>query len=256
MQWVSWNRISSFRFLHQETIGCWVRQCEYDIDGSPINCLPIVVDIFLGRFLTTTVLIFVIVVYTMIRRHVRRALQRHEDKRSSIASLNARRQRAVTRSLSSLESTEDMGRNENDDSEAQELSNRREERETRKEEAKRRRLKLLKMQSFYFVTTFFFVNMPTGMLRFIFASGFGDDVPPFSEYMSIPYDHFWVMVAQAILFPLQSCANMLIYLSPKYMSIRRHYERQSRWWAIRRTIWGALVQPTIQDHVNRNRQNG
>ncbi|CAJ1942668.1 unnamed protein product [Cylindrotheca closterium] len=144
----------------------------------------------------------------------------------------------------------------NDDSEARESSNRREDRENQKAESKRRRLKLLRIQSLYFVITFLLILSPTSLLRFLIAAGFGDNVPPYKEYMEIPYNNYWLMVLQAFVFPLQSCANMLIYLSPKYATIRRHYSQETRWWAIRRTIFGASIRPSGGEDVSGNRPVG
>jgi hypothetical protein len=84
----------------------------------------------------------------------------------------------------------------------------------------------------------------------------GNYVPSYKEYMAIPYNYYWLMLLQAALFPLQSCANMLIYLTPKYITIRRDFDQETPWWAIRRTIWGASIRPTDGKEVSANKPTG
>eukprot|EP00934_Nitzschia_sp_Nitz4_P002052 Nitzschia sp. Nitz4//scaffold8_size234185//151877//153292//NITZ4_001275-RA/size234185-processed-gene-0.164-mRNA-1//-1//CDS//3329559860//2052//frame0 len=52
---------------------------------------------------------------------------------------------------------------------------------------------------------------------------------------------FALYACQAFFLPLQGCFNLLIYTRPTYQQCRRDHPHESRWWVIRRVMFGKRV---------------
>jgi hypothetical protein len=121
----------------------------------------------------------------------------------------------------------------------------------------KRQLKLLSSQAFLFVGSFLLCNIISFVLRFGIAERLGlitGKITSYVEEMEIPYKYFSLMVAQAVLYPLQGFVNMMVYLRPPYFSIRRQFPKETRFWAFRRAIFGESITPlSTQDGEANNR---
>lgn len=102
-----------------------------------------------------------------------------------------------------------------------------------------RRLRLVQSQSLLFVLGFFGTYIWGSLLLLATGTTKGEA----ATQTNLFFDFFWLQVLQAIFLPLQGFFNLLIYARPKYLQIRRHFPRESRWWACRRCIRGESVTP-------------
>lgn len=56
-------------------------------------------------------------------------------------------------------------------------------------------------------------------------------------------DWFWLLAINAVLLPMVGVWNCLVYVAPTYERVRRDYAQQTRFWALRRSLWGDSVKP-------------
>lgn len=114
----------------------------------------------------------------------------------------------------------------------------------------KRRLNYLSTQAIFFVGSIFLCNIIPFTLRYLVANHieFGlvaRSTSSYVEEMEIPYRNFPLLVAQAILYPLQGFVNMLVYLRPSYTKNRRKFPEETRLWAFRRAIFGESITPAL-----------
>lgn len=57
---------------------------------------------------------------------------------------------------------------------------------------------------------------------------------------------YWVLLAEQIFTPLNGFYNLCIYLRPDYIRCREKHATQSRWWAVRRTLFGEAVKVPVK----------
>lgn len=54
---------------------------------------------------------------------------------------------------------------------------------------------------------------------------------------------FGLLCLQAIFMPMQGFFNLLIYVRPNYLRLRNDYPNETKVWALRRSLYGASVEP-------------
>lgn len=108
-----------------------------------------------------------------------------------------------------------------------------------------RRLRLVSSQALLFVGCYFISNVWTYILRLFEAQ-----TTDYVEEMELPYHHYHLLVLQAALLPLQGWFNMMVYIRPKYLKYRSEYPKESKLWAIRRSILGSSVKPLYAEATN------
>jgi hypothetical protein len=54
---------------------------------------------------------------------------------------------------------------------------------------------------------------------------------------------YWLLLMQSVWTPSTGTWNTLVYLRPRYLHCRQDYPRQSRFWAVRRALFGAVIVP-------------
>lgn len=222
-----------------ETIGCWVRNCDFDDNGFPVNCLQEAFMHVAGRWWSAVVLFVMSTVAILIGLHFRKRVQQQERKQEQKQGRN--------KQMANFLAATDDETNEGDQEDVN-LSIRRELERGRKENEKllrdKRRLRRLRIQSLCFVVAFICCTIPTNVVRFSRGHPFFTDDFPYVGYMEIPYNSLQLVLIQALLMPMLPFFISLIYMWPKYVSHRKHFNLESRWWVTRRTVFGSSVQPT------------
>lgn len=104
--------------------------------------------------------------------------------------------------------------------------------------SQQKRLRLVTSQAFLFVASYIVSSMVSYILRYIESQA-----TSWVEEMELTLNFYVLMVLQAILLPLQGLFNMMVYIRPKYLKNRSDFSRESRLWALRRSILGAKVEP-------------
>lgn len=99
------------------------------------------------------------------------------------------------------------------------------------------RLQLQRSQAFYFVGSFFCLNILTYILRA--AEVLKDSSVGLRE---LPYKTFPLLVLRAFLYPLQVSSNMFIWLRPAYIRFRTHCPAESKLWCLRQAIFADHVE--------------
>mmetsp|Transcript_17956 Transcript_17956/g.29009 ORF Transcript_17956/g.29009 Transcript_17956/m.29009 type:complete len:161 (+) Transcript_17956:63-545(+) len=54
---------------------------------------------------------------------------------------------------------------------------------------------------------------------------------------------FPLLLLQSIFLPAQGFFNVLIFIRPQYMRSRKDFPQESRWWCVRRALYGQVVKP-------------
>jgi hypothetical protein len=101
-----------------------------------------------------------------------------------------------------------------------------------------RRLRLVSSQAFLFVANYALVVTWGGLMAI--AEGKADSK---DEELSMLVKIYPIMVLNAFFEPLQGFLNLLVYIRPKYLKWRHEYPRETRWWTVRRAIFGEDIQP-------------
>jgi hypothetical protein len=124
-----------------------------------------------------------------------------------------------------------------------------EEREQRIHARKRRHLRQMSVQAFLFDGSFLLCYVSTFMLRWGVSGSYNiggeDGWTSLKQEAEMQYDHYPLMILQAILLPLQGLLNMLVYVRPKYLTCRQLFSEESKIWAFRRAIFGSEIAPTV-----------
>eukprot|EP00980_Cylindrotheca_fusiformis_P010750 scaffold2429_cov106-Cylindrotheca_fusiformis.AAC.1 len=108
----------------------------------------------------------------------------------------------------------------------------------RSQQNQNRRLELVRSQALLFVGCFVISNFWSYLLRLFEAQA-----TEYVDEMELPYHNYHFVVLQAIFLPLQGFFNMMVYIRPKYLKNRSDFPRETRIWAIRRSIFGSSVDP-------------
>ena len=90
-------------------------------------------------------------------------------------------------------------------------------------------------QSFLYVTTYFLAFLWTYILRTIEAAGYVNERKLFP-----------LLLIQSIFLPSQGFFNMLVFLRPTYVRLRRKFPNKSRLWCIRRALRGNHNNPQCE----------
>lgn len=131
--------------------------------------------------------------------------------------MNKRMNQKIAAGVDVNEDSDSDGEHSTDDSCRTEANTRAKDANDAATARQRRALRLVSSQAFLFVGSFMLCNTLTFVLRHIIPGNVngGDPVQNYNEEMEIPYNHFALMVLQAMLFPLQGLLNMMIYIRPK-----------------------------------------
>jgi hypothetical protein len=106
-----------------------------------------------------------------------------------------------------------------------------------------KRVREVATQSFLYVFAFFVTYLPTVLLRIL--ENFG--------YRPADEDKvYFLLVMSHICLPLIGFFNLLIYIRPRYLGTRSEFPHQRRVWAIRRALYGEVVQPSPSGMENSN----
>ena len=111
-----------------------------------------------------------------------------------------------------------------------------------------RRLHLVSSQAFLFVVSFFLCNVWTATGAMV--ESVGTDA---TEMKKLMVQFYPVFVCQAFFAPLQGFLNMMVYIRPRYLTLRHEYPRETRIWVIQRAILGEDKKPCtppLQDGQN------
>ena len=118
-----------------------------------------------------------------------------------------------------------------------------EEQELQRQRQQHKRLKLVSSQARLYVGAFFLSTIWPLLVRVL--ETYTSDV--YSYYETKIY---WILVCQNIFFPLQGFWNLLVYVRPKYLKCRREFKLESKFWALRRAMYGPGVEPTAGTYRN------
>ena len=97
------------------------------------------------------------------------------------------------------------------------------------------RVRAVATQAFWYVGCFLLTYVPSITLRIMEGQNFDAE----DEDTLFP-----LLVIQTFTFPSQGFFNLLVYVRPSYLRIRREYPDASMFWAFRRAMYGDRVQPT------------
>jgi len=112
----------------------------------------------------------------------------------------------------------------------------------------RKRVQAVATQASLYVGGFLLCYLPSMSLRIMESLNFDAQ----DEYKLFP-----LLVLQSILLPLQGCLNCFIFIRPTYLRVRKTYPQQSRFWALRRALYGDKVKPTdFGSSTDRNGMGG
>ncbi|KAL3935937.1 MAG: hypothetical protein SGBAC_008642 [Bacillariaceae sp.] len=196
-----------------ETIGCWVRTCDFDDNGLPVNCLQEAFMHVAGRWWSVVVLFVMSTVAILVGLHFRKRVQQQERKQEQ----KQERQKQLAIFLAATDDETNEG-----DHEDVNLSIRRELERERKENEKlfrdKRRLRRLRIQSLCFVAAFVSCTLPTNNLRFSKGDPFASGDFPYVDYMEIPYSSLPLVLIQALMMPMLPFFTSLIYMWPNILT--------------------------------------
>jgi len=228
---LGWPLLSAFGGLFMDiygerevNIGCWVRKdIPYNCGDGPDNtgevCRSLLYGTGFGGVIATVSLGSLVITNLLIWKYVRKQVD-HHDKRLSM--LQKRRTKAIVDS-------EEVSENAN----AAPERTTKEQRLAEMQAQQHKRLKLLGSHAFLFVGGFFFCGLTTYILRFLEVQAKSE-----VEVNELPYRFFFLLLLQAVTYPLQGFINMFVYIRPTYLSNRKSYPSESKLWCIRRSIFG------------------
>jgi hypothetical protein len=104
-----------------------------------------------------------------------------------------------------------------------------------------RRLRLVSSQAVLFVVCFLISNVWT-----VFTGLLEDQGNSLEADLTMLVRTFPIFVLQAIFSPLQGFLNMMVFIRPKYLKFRHLHQEESRFWVVKRSVFGEEVEPTTQ----------
>ena len=120
--------------------------------------------------------------------------------------------------------------------------------ELQRQKQQLKRLQLVSSQARLYVGAFFLCNIWPLILR-VSESQFHNQEDELEAQL------YPLLVLQNALFPMQGFWNLLVYVRPKYLKCRRDYPKESKFWALRRAMYGDRIEPTIECHHQLNEGN-
>eukprot|EP00980_Cylindrotheca_fusiformis_P002130 scaffold479_cov97-Cylindrotheca_fusiformis.AAC.7 len=226
----------------QSFISCWVKTCPFDENGDREDCFLPYLDLVFGRALYIFILASLIVNNLVIWVYSRKQIKGEEEqKRTSRLSSSSKSNRNEMSSSGSAPSDPEL-------ISAAEMELQRKEKESKA--ARKRRLRFLSTQAILFVWGSIICNTASFVMLFVIGSApkFGlfpakSGASPYVTEMELPHNYYGLMIAQAILYPLQGFVNLVVYLRPAYVDVRKEFPQERRFWIIRRAILGSSVEP-------------
>jgi len=101
----------------------------------------------------------------------------------------------------------------------------------------------VKLQGAFFIGSYVVCNFATIVLQMIVAE---KSKGSYQDEMEVPYNYFFLMVLQAILFPLLGFLNCIAYMKPSLTRTRSQHKNESMLWVFRRSVFGDSVAPTCK----------
>ena len=120
----------------------------------------------------------------------------------------------------------------------------REQQELLRQRQQHKRLRLVSSQARLYVGAFFLSTIWPLLVRILETYNTSMEM---SHYETKIYP---ILLCQNIFFPLQGFWNLLVYVRPKYLKCRREFKLESRFWALRRAMYGPTVEPTAGTYRN------
>jgi len=228
---LGWPLLTAFTGLYMDIygerevhIGCWVRRdipenCGDGPDNTGEVCRTFLYGPLFGGGISLLATTSLVITNLLIWKYVRKQVD-HHDRRLSIL-----QKHQTTATVSSEEVNENA--NEAPAARTKEV------RLAEMQKQQHKRLHLLRSQAFLFVGGHLFCNLTNTVLRNLEAKAESD-----VEVNELPYRLFFLLVLQAITYPLQGFINMFVYIRPTYLSNRKSHPSESKLWCIRRSILG------------------
>ena len=240
--------------------GCWIndypRNCGYDIGETGEPCISQMLAYIFGGSIVFPSLIAITTNHIIIYRHVRKTVLTSR-RRNSVTSLYQNQRKhpqqehgegitldsSPSRASSTLNQEPKRHRQRRRSSLAKISEIQKERRRRRRngnQHAKNQieRVKEVATQGLLYVAAGFATAIWTLLIKNI--EGQGGEASDESRL-------FWLLCLQSLLGPLQGMFNLLIFVRPNYLRIRKskEFRNQTRWWALRRAIYGEAVQPRL-----------
>ncbi|CAB9514459.1 expressed unknown protein [Seminavis robusta] len=108
------------------------------------------------------------------------------------------------------------------------------------EDPQLKRIRAVATQAFLYVGAYLITYVPAMAVRIMESRDY--DAEDEDEI-------FPLLVLQSLTFPTQGILNLLVYVRPTYLRVRKDFALESKWWAFRRAMYGDRVVP-------RHRQGG
>ncbi|CAJ1945567.1 unnamed protein product [Cylindrotheca closterium] len=239
---LGWPLLTAFAGLFMDVygerevnIGCWVRKdipynCGKGPDKTGEPCKSFLYGNVFGGIILFVCLCSLVITNIVIWTYVRKQVNHHDQRLSRL-----QKQQTPATIVNFEESSEE---NEN----AAPARPTKEQRLAEIQEQQHKRLMFLRFQAMLFVGGFAFCNFATYLLRILESRAESN-----FQVKELPYRFFFLLLLQAITFPLQGFINMFVYMRPTYLSNRKSHPSESKLWCYRRAILGDSVEPLHSD---------
>ena len=197
--------------------GCWIKDYPQECAGpfSEIDCKSPMIAWIFGGTIVLFVIISLITNNMTLYCHVRSTISRSQQ-RSTVRALeqNSHTQGSSENTTSQVTTNPSKKTSSSDDSKTQ-------------------RIRAVTTQAFLYVGGFLLAYFWTLVIRImegIYLDG---------------EDEGWMyplLILQSLCAPIQGFFNLLVYVRPQYVRVRRQFPSESRWWSFRRALLGDSVQ--------------
>ncbi|KAL3938679.1 MAG: hypothetical protein SGBAC_006452 [Bacillariaceae sp.] len=102
------------------------------------------------------------------------------------------------------------------------------------------RVRQVRLQSYLYVLSYLVTCIWTIIVQILNSQRLQDQM----EHAGRVY--LPVLILQAIFVPSQGVSNAMVFFRPKYMAVRKRFASQTKWWCVRRCIYGDCFQPVGQ----------
>ena len=239
---------------------CWVddypRNCGYGVGQSGEKCLsPMIGWIFGGSimfFVLLSIAINNLVIYLFVRRTIYRGRRRNNTSSTLYFQRQQQQQHAASglevpstpaKHSSTMDKSPDVGEDNNtvtsfatakDQQSNKRRRNRSQQTAFNNDDPQLRRIQAVATQGFLYVAAFLLSYVIAVTLRIF--EGLGGTAS--DEGRLYP-----LLVLQAIFMPMQGFFNLLVYVRPNYLRVRRDFKDETRLWSFRRALHGSDIEP-------------
>lgn len=215
-------------FFHENElgIGCWIndypRNCGFDPTETGMKCKSPLIGWIMGGSVILFILASIIVTNTIIYLHVRFTITRA---RRFAFFQQANNNNHHHHHASAARTTTTSANHQTNNRQRQQEAN----------DSQTRRVRAVAAQCFLYVAAFVLCYTWTIAIRILEGTTFEA-----KDEASI----YFLLVGQAVFGPLTGWLNLIIYLRPRYLRCRKDIAQESKWWAVKRALFGDKIPRT------------